>query len=226
MQPMLETQALLARAIRRDFPGRIALVSSFGAESAVLLHLVAQVDRATPVILIDTGKLFGETLAFRQHLAAELGLSDVRHASPRPEALAQGDPDGRLYARDADACCRLRKVEPLARALGPFAAWISGRRRAHGGERAALPLVETDGERRTRLNPLAFWEDHHMADYARAFDLPEHPLLAQGYRSIGCAPCTRPVGPGEEARAGRWAGSDKRECGIFWSPEGPRRVAA
>jgi phosphoadenosine phosphosulfate reductase len=226
MQPMLETQALLARAIRRDFAGRIALVSSFGAESAVLLHLVAQVDRATPVILIDTGKLFAQTLAFRQRLAAELGLADVRHAGPRPEALAAGDPDGRLHASDADACCRLRKVAPLAEALGPFAAWISGRRRAQGGERAALPLVETDGQGRTRLNPLAFWEDHHMADYARAFDLPEHPLLAHGYRSIGCAPCTRPVAPGEHARAGRWAGTAKTECGIHWTPEGPRRVAA
>ncbi len=226
MQPMLETQALLMRAIRREFAGRIALVSSFGAEAAVLLHLVAQVDRATPVILIDTGKLFSETLAYRDRLARALGLRDVRTATPRPARLATADPDGGLHARDADACCHLRKVEPLEEALQPFAAWISGRKRAHGGARANLPLREQDGAGRTKLNPLAHWDAGHLAQYAAAFDLPPHPLVAQGYASIGCAPCTRPIRPGEEPRAGRWAGSAKRECGIHLTPAGPRRIAA
>lgn len=226
MQPMLETQALLARAIRREFARRIALVSSFGAEAAVLLHLVAQVDRATPVILIDTGKLFPETLAYRAQLAADLGLTDVRHASPRPAGIADIDPHGDLHAHNADACCHIRKVLPLEEALAPFAAWISGRKRSHGGARAALELRETDPAGRVKLNPLAHWDAGHMAQYAAAFDLPPHPLVARGFASIGCAPCTRAVGAHEDPRAGRWAGTEKAECGIHWTPQGPRRIAA
>lgn len=226
MQPILETQAMLARAIRRDFPGRIALVSSFGAEAAVLLHLVAQVDPATPVILIDTGRLFAQTLAYRAQLAAALGLRDVRTAAPEPAAVAAADPDGQLHARNADACCQLRKVAPLEAALRPFAAWISGRKRFHGGTRAALPQVETDGAGRVKLNPLADWSPAQLAHYAAAFDLPPHPLVADGFASIGCAPCTRPVRAGEAVRAGRWATSAKTECGIHLTPQGPRRIAA
>jgi phosphoadenosine phosphosulfate reductase len=226
MQPMLETQAMLARAIRRDFPGRIALVSSFGAEAAVLLHLVAQVSHDVPVILIDTGKLFAQTLAYRERLAVELGLSDVRSASPRAAAVADADPDGDLHRHHPDACCHLRKVLPLEEALQPFAAWISGRKRFQSDVRAALPRIEADGAGRVKLNPLADWGPEHLAQYAQAFDLPAHPLVAEGFASIGCAPCTRAVKPGEDARAGRWDLSAKTECGIHLTPAGPKRIAA
>lgn len=204
---------LLRTAIRELFPGRIALVSSFGAEAAVLLHLVAGIDPATPVIFLDTGKLFGETLAYRDVLVRRLGLRDVRGVEPDAEALRVLDPDGTLWLRDPDACCALRKVAPLARALRPFDAWINGRKRHHGGGRSALPAVETvDG--RTKLNPLADWGAAEIDAYFEAHALPRHPLVEDGYASIGCMPCTTPVGPGEDARNGRWRGRGKTECGI------------
>ena len=216
-------EKLLGDAILRRFRGRIALVSSFGAEAAALLHLVATVDPATPVIFLDTGKLFGETLAYRDHLVRRLGLGDVRSTGPDPEQLRQRDPDGTLWMRDPDACCALRKAEPLARALAPFDAWINGRKRHHGGDRAALRMVElVDG--RTKLNPLADWDAQDIDAYLTRHDLPRHPLVAQGYGSIGCEPCTTPVGAGESARDGRWRGKAKTECGIHL-PSVPAAIA-
>lgn len=206
-------EALLAEAILHRFRGRIALVSSFGAEAAVLLHLVASIDPATPVIFLDTGKLFGETLRYRDVLVRRLGLTDVRSVEPDAARLSALDPDGTLWMRDPDACCALRKVEPLARALAPFDAWINGRKRHHGGDRVALPTVETvDG--RVKLNPLADWDAAAIEAYFERHDLPRHPLVADGYASIGCMPCTTPLGAGETARDGRWRGRAKSECGI------------
>lgn len=206
-------ERLLGEAVLHRFPGRIALVSSFGAEAAVLLHLVAAIDSATPVIFLDTGKLFGETLAYRDLLVRRLRLRDVRSLAPDPARIAALDPDGTLWARDPDACCALRKVEPLARALRPFDAWINGRKRHHGGGRSALPAVETvDG--RIKLNPLADWGAAEIDAYFEAHALPRHPLVDDGYASIGCMPCTTPVGAGEDARDGRWRGRAKTECGI------------
>ncbi len=211
------TRQLLADIVLRQFPGRTAVVSSFGAESAVLLHLVAAVDPATPVLVLDTGKLFAETLAYRDALAARLGLTDVRSIAPDAAALATADPDGRLWARDPDACCALRKVEPLARALAPFAAWINGRKRFHGGDRSALPAIETvDG--RTKVNPLADWSADDLDGYFEEHRLPRHPLWHLGYQSIGCEPCSAPALPGEGPRAGRWRGLGKTECGIHNRP--------
>lgn len=206
-------EEVLRIAIRDLFPGEIALVSSFGAEAAVLLHLVAQVDPATPVLFLDTGKLFAETLRYRDMLAARLGLRDLRVLTPDPKALAANDAGGTLWFRDADACCRIRKVEPLQRGLKPFAAWINGRKRFQSATRRAIPLVEADGAR-LKFNPLAGWGPGEIAAYFEAHDLPRHPLAAQGYASIGCEPCTLPVAEGEDARAGRWQGQDKTECGI------------
>lgn len=204
---------LLRAAIRDLYPGRIALVSSFGAEAAVLLHLVAQVDTAIPVLFIDTGKLFDETLAYREQLTARLGLTDLRVLRPDPALLRARDPSGTLWFRDADACCAIRKVEPLQRGLKPFDAWINGRKRFQAQSRATLPVVEAvDG--RVKFNPLADWTAEQLTDYASRHGLPEHPLVAQGFLSIGCAPCTQPVAPGEDARAGRWRGQDKVECGL------------
>jgi phosphoadenosine phosphosulfate reductase len=212
----LPTAELVARVIDA-FAGRIALVSSFGADAAVLLHLVAAADRHTPVILVDTQKLFPETLEYRDRLVARLGLTDVRAAAPSPERLAAEDPDGTLWRRDPDRCCALRKVAPLAAALRGFDAWISGRKRFQGAARARLKLFESDEAGRIKVNPLASWSAEETAAYFTTHDLPEHPLVAFGYASIGCLPCTEPVAPGEDARAGRWRGHAKTECGIHMS---------
>jgi len=201
------------RTALRAFAGRIALVSSFGAEAAVLLHMAAAVDSSLPVIFLDTGKLFGETRRYRDTLIRRLGLHDVRSIEPDAKRLAAEDPQGMLWHSAPDRCCALRKVEPLARALAPFDAWINGRKRSHGASRAHLPLVE-QAEGRIKLNPLANWSAEDVAAYFAAHDLPHHPLEAEGYRSIGCLPCTEPAAPGEGPRAGRWRGHDKTECGI------------
>ena len=209
----LGTEAFLAEAIRRRYAGRIAVVSSFGIDAAVLLHLVAAIDRAVPVVFIDTGKLFADTLSYRDTLVARLGLADVRSIAPNAVALRKRDLAGDLWRRDADACCELRKVEPLAEALEGFAAWISGRKRYHGADRETLPLVEiADG--RLKINPLADWPAKRLRDYAARHRLPPHPLETQGYTSVGCTHCTTTTLPGEDPRAGRWRGTAKTECGI------------
>lgn len=207
------TRDLLDALIHDVFAGRIALVSSFGAESAVLLHLVASVEPATPVLFIDTGKLFGATHRHRAELIARLGLRDVRVARPDPAALAAHDGDSGLWRRDPDRCCGIRKVAPLSRALRGFDAWISGRKRYQGGERSALPTLESDGTR-IKVNPLADWTKTDISSYRNLHALPDHPLAADGFRSIGCMPCTERVAEGEDDRDGRWRGRGKSECGI------------
>jgi phosphoadenosine phosphosulfate reductase len=203
----------ILRAAIEEFGDEVALVSSFGAESAVLLHMAAQIKPDIPVLFLDTGMLFGQTLDYRQQLAARLGLTDVRDLRPRFEDLAVNDPKAELWKTDTDACCHIRKVIPLDAALGGFSAWITGRKRFHGGDRLRLPVVEaSDG--RLKFNPLANWSKEEIDAYAEAHDLPAHPLVAFGYPSIGCWPCTSPVDDGDDLRAGRWAGSQKSECGI------------
>jgi phosphoadenosine phosphosulfate reductase len=205
-----EVIAAALEAVGRD---RLAVVSSFGTESAVLLKIVADVDPAIPVVFLDTGWLFQETLDYRDTLTKRLGLRDVRTISPDPTRLAAADPEGDLWHSDADACCRIRKVEPLARALAPFAAWINGRKRFQGGVRAAIPVVEADGPR-LKFNPLAAVGPDELAAIFKLADLPPHPLVASGFASVGCMPCTSRADPGEDARAGRWRGRNKTECGI------------
>jgi phosphoadenosine phosphosulfate reductase len=192
---------------------RLAVVSSFGTESAALLKVMADVDPAIPVIFLDTGWLFEETLAYRDTLIATLGLRDVRSIKPLEETLSREDPDRELWFSDPDACCRIRKVEPLARALAPFSAWINGRKRFQGGLRAAIPVVEQDGIR-LKFNSFAnVAREQIEAIYATA-KLPPHPLVASGFLSVGCMPCTSRTSPDEDARAGRWRGRPKTECGI------------
>jgi len=203
----------ILRAAMAEYGGRIALVSSFGAESAVLLHLAAQVDPGVPVLFLDTGMLFGQTLDYRKTLVARLGLTDVRDLRPQYQDLATQDPSANLYKTDTDACCNIRKVLPLDRALADFDAWITGRKRFHGGARLRLAVVET-GEGKIKFNPLANWSRAELDAYIAEHDLPPHPLVAFGYPSVGCWPCTNPVEEGEDVRAGRWAGSEKTECGI------------
>ena len=204
-QKILETAA-------EHFAGKLALVSSFGAESAVLLHMAAQVDRSIPVLFLDTGMLFGQTLDYRQKLAAELGLTDVRDLRPLYQDLAVHDPGQDLWKTDTDACCNIRKVLPLDRALDGFDAWITGRKRFHGGARLRLKVVE-HAEGKIKFNPLANWAKAELDAYAARYNLPAHPLVEFGYPSVGCWPCTKPA-ESEDLRAGRWAGSEKTECGI------------
>jgi phosphoadenosine phosphosulfate reductase len=195
------------------FGRRFALVSSFGAESAVLLHLAAQVSKDIPVLFLDTGKLFGETKRYRDQLIGELGLNDVRSLSPDANALNAKDPKGALWSTDTNACCYIRKVVPLADALEGFEGWASGRKRFQGGVRSLLPHFEaSDG--RVKVNPLAFWTKEDVTEYRNANSLPQHPLVAEGFPSIGCMPCTDRVEGGESERAGRWRGQTKTECGI------------
>jgi phosphoadenosine phosphosulfate reductase len=204
---------VISAALRTVGRDRLALVSSFGTESAALLKIMADVDPAIPVIFLDTGWLFEETLAYRDTLIEKLGLRDVRSVKPAEETLSREDPGRELWFSDPDACCRIRKVEPLARALKPFAGWINGRKRFQGGVRAAMSVVEEDGAR-LKFNPFAnVSRDEIAAIFGRA-NLPPHPLVASGFRSVGCMPCTSRTAPNEDERAGRWRGRGKTECGI------------
>ena len=200
-------------AIEDLYQGRIALVSSFGADSAVLLHMVSTIDKATPVIFVDTEQLFPETLAYRDMLVERLGLTNLQSFVPDAAELAAQDPENFLWASDPDRCCDLRKVAPLARSLTGYEAWITGRKQFQANTRASLPFFEAEGER-VKLNPLAGWSATKVLAYLDAHDLPRHSLVAKGYPSIGCIPCTSAVRPGEDARAGRWRGRGKVECGI------------
>jgi phosphoadenosine phosphosulfate reductase len=209
--------AVLERALRDAQVGRLALVSSFGAESVALLHLVSVVDPATPVLFIDTEMLFAETLTYQSELAVRLNLRDLRIVRGRLAETLSRDPDGLLHRRDPDACCALRKTEPLERALQGFDGWITGRKRYQGGQRAALEFFEAEPETgRLKVNPLAHWSSGDVQDYIDENRLPRHPLATRGYPSIGCAPCTSPVAEGEDPRAGRWRGQQKDECGIHF----------
>jgi phosphoadenosine phosphosulfate reductase len=204
---------VIATALKTVGREHLALVSSFGTESAALLKVMADVDPAIPVIFLDTGWLFEETLAYRDTLIATLGLRDVRSIKPLQETLSAEDPDRELWFSDPDACCRIRKVEPLKRALAPFRGWINGRKRFQGGLRSDVPVVEDDGIR-LKFNPFAnISREEIEAIYAGA-KLPPHPLAASGVLSVGCMPCTSRTSPDEDARAGRWRGRAKTECGI------------
>ena len=207
-----EPQAILEKAVE-TFPGALALVSSFGAESAVLLHMVSRVRPDLPVLFLDTGMLFAQTLDYRRTLSAGLGLTGVRDLRPAFADLATADPRSDLWKTDTDGCCEVRKVLPLERGLEGFEAWITGRKRFHGGDRMALPVVER-AEGRIKFNPLANWDKAALDAYMQVHDLPPHPLVEHGYPSLGCWPCTQPVEAGQDVRAGRGAGSEKTECGI------------
>ncbi len=205
--------AVIAAALQAVGREHLAVVSSFGTESAALLKVMADVDPAIPVIFLDTGWLFEETLAYRDTLIATLGLRDVRSIKPLEETLSREDPNRELWFSDPDACCRIRKVEPLARALAPFTAWINGRKRFQGGLRATIPVVEQDGIR-LKFNPFANVTREEIEAIYAAAKLPPHPLVASGFLSVGCMPCTSRTSPDEDARAGRWRGRPKTECGI------------
>lgn len=196
--------------------GRVALVSSFGAESVVLLHIIASIDTSAPVLFIDTEMLFAETLAYQKTVAATLGLRNVQTIKPDRDAVFLRDNANRLHVHKPDACCALRKTEPLERALSGLDGWLTGRKRFQGGKRARLDFFEPDGDSRIKVNPLAYWEPKDISTYIAKHHLPKHPLVAKGFASLGCAPCTSRVIDGEDPRAGRWRGQDKTECGIHF----------
>ena len=202
-----------------EFPDQVALVSSFGADAAVLLHMAAEIDAGFPVLMLDTLMLFQETLDYQAELAEHLGLTNVQNLQPDAEDVKGADPTGTLHQYDTDACCEIRKVMPLDRALERFPVTISGRKRFQSATRSGIEVFEAHHDR-LRINPLAAWTARDIRDYMVAHDLPLHPLVAKGYPSIGCAPCTTPVAPGEDPRAGRWRGTAKVECGIHFGADG------
>lgn len=210
----LDGSDLLRAVLKSELSGDIALVSSFGADSGVLLHMVAQIEPKTPVIFLDTGMHFGQTPGYGQQLTKSLGLSDVRVITPENAETMDEDPQNELWRRDTDACCDLRKVRPLARALADFEGWITGRRRHQLGLRIDMPAIEADATH-IKLNPLAGWAQEDVDAYYETAGIERHPLYDEGFQSIGCWPCTQATLAGEEARSGRWTNSeDKTECGI------------
>jgi phosphoadenosine phosphosulfate reductase len=217
------TQEMLEAVIKGNLAGDLAVVSSFGAESAVLLHLIASVDPSVPVLFLDTGKHFAETLAYRDLLAERLGLNMVV-LTPDPVDLAAKDDTGLRWSYDPDGCCEIRKVRPLEKALSGYDASFTGRKAFQSSTRASLPRFEvdtSDAQGRLKINPLIDWSADDINTYFAEHDLPRHPLIAQGYPSIGCSPCTTQVAPGEDPRSGRWKGWDKTECGIHKPGEEP-----
>jgi len=212
----LTAQQMLGRLLRGNAAGRVAVVSSFGAEAACLLKLVAEKDPATPVVFLDTRKHFDETLRYVDDLMDQLGMTTLVRARPAPARLAVEDPDGNLHQRDSDRCCYLRKTIPMIGVLKNYDCVLTGRKRFQTGHRAEMRIVEVQ-ESWLRVNPLADWSRDQVLEFLSAHGLLEHPLVSQGYASVGCEPCTA---PSEDHRAGRWAGSDKTECGIHITEDG------
>ena len=208
-----DTFEMLTILLRENMLGDAVIVSSFGAESAVLLHLIGSIDASVPVLFLETGKHFPETLEYRDNLIAHIGMTDLRNITPDPALLARKDENGLRWSYDPDGCCDIRKVLPLRAALAPVDAQFTGRKAFQSKTRNALPRFEI-GEGRLKVNPLADWDKLRIEGYTAQHNLPAHPLVAAGYPSIGCSPCTSKVAPGEDARSGRWKGWDKVECGI------------
>lgn len=210
----LSAQNLLKKAIEEMFSGSIAMVSSFGAESVVLLHMISKIDKSLPVLFLDTQFLFQETLDYQRTVAYRLGLTNVQIITPDAKAVSERDPNGNLHIDDQSSCCTLRKTEPLDNALKGYDAWITGRKRHQADTRNLLQPLEQGDDGRFKLNPLAEWNHAELRQYIEMLNLPPHPLVAKGFASIGCEPCTTAVAEGEDPRAGRWRNSEKTECGI------------
>ena len=208
-----DAEGLLTSMIEKEFLGKIAAVSSFGADSAVLLSLISKVSKETPIIFLETGKHFPETLEYRDLLISKLGLTNVRSVKPSSADLIEDDPRGELWNINTDYCCHIRKVLPLEKSLDSFEAWITGRKRFQSRSREQLQTFELIGKQ-IKVNPLATWNSAQLKEYFVKHNLPKHPLILKNYLSIGCAPCTSPVTVGCDQRSGRWADKKKTECGI------------
>jgi phosphoadenosine phosphosulfate reductase len=207
------------------FPGKVALSSSFQTQSVPLLHLLSRFAPEIPVLFLDTGYHFPETLAFRDRLVREWGLrlEVLRAAMPLVEVTRRYGPD--LFRSDPDLCCEIHKVEPMRRAVRGLEAWISGIRRDQTAVRQNAQIVEAAPGGLMRIHPLLNWTERDVWSYMHRYDLPSHPLFEQGYESVGCAPCTAPVQIGDGARSGRWQGTNKAECGLHTDLRQPRRAA-
>ena len=216
----MDAVGVLRQAAHDVLPGDLAIVSSFGADSAVLLHLVAQVDPSLPVYFLETGKHFAETLDYVETLKKHLGLINVHAIHPDPADVLRFDPTGNLWETDPDSCCHIRKTEPLEPITEQYGGWVTGRKRFQTKERGVLPHFELTSDDRIKVNPLAYFSDADVNQYKIEHGLPEHPLFGKGYKSIGCAPCTSVVAEGEDPRAGRWRGLNKKECGIHFDFNG------
>lgn len=208
-------QSILRDCIKNEFNNQIALLSSFGTESIVLLHMISLIDRSLPVLFLDTWKLFPKTLLYRDEVIEKLDLQNVRILTPEKEDAEREDPLGTLWQEDPDRCCTIRKVKPLAKAMENFRAQINGRKRYHGYDRSALPLFNGDGDK-VQVNPLVAWKPEKIKDYMNEHNLPQHPLTKQGYTSIGCIPCTAKPLSEDDVRSGRWPDQQKKECGIHY----------
>ncbi|ODT74752.1 MAG: phosphoadenosine phosphosulfate reductase [Pelagibacterium sp. SCN 64-44] len=216
----MDALGVLRYAVSDVLPGDLAIVSSFGADSAVLLHMVAQVDPSMPVYFLETGKHFPETLAYVETLKKSFGLINIHAIHPNADDVKRFDPNDDLWETDPDSCCHIRKTEPLEPITEQYGGWVTGRKRYQTTERGVLPHFELTSDDRIKVNPLAYFSDADVIDYRRTHNLPEHPLYAKGYKSIGCAPCTSVVAEGEDPRAGRWRGLNKKECGIHYDFSG------
>lgn len=211
----LSAEASLQKALLEDFKGGIVLTSSMGIDSSVLLHMISKIDKNLPILFLETGKHFKETLAYRDHLVETLGLTNFQNITPDDAEVEAEDPQGNLSQLNKDGCCDLRKVRPLDRVAKKYKVRITGRKRFQTRERANMEILEGNGED-MRLNPLAYWSAKDVTGYMRKHDLPPHPLLSFGFLSVGCAPCTTRVNEGEDPRAGRWRDAEKDECGIHF----------
>lgn len=216
-------ETLLRVSLLREWPEKLAYVSSFGSESIVMLSLIADVDPSMPIVFLETGMHFPQTLDYKDDVIERLGLTGVIETPPNETERAVLDPKGMLWKTDTDACCALRKVRPLEPALKGYDAWITGRKRFHGGARMSLPVFE-HAAGRFKVNPLASWTPEDVERRIEYRNLPRHPLVAQGYPSIGCWPCTKPASDPSDIRSGRWAGQDKSECGLHVDKEERPRV--
>jgi phosphoadenosine phosphosulfate reductase len=199
----------------RHFQPDVILTCSFQHDGVVLAHMLHVIAPEARVVFINTGFHFPETLAYRDEVVRTIGLQnfvELHPVMPRAEFAERYGLD--LYARDPDLCCQINKVEPLRRYLPGVRAWVNGRRRDQGATRQDIRVIEAYQDGLHKVNPLASWSARDTFYYLERHGLPMHPLFEQGYASIGCAPCTRPVLPGEEERSGRWAGQNKTECGI------------
>ncbi|PHR56642.1 MAG: phosphoadenylyl-sulfate reductase [Robiginitomaculum sp.] len=211
----LSAQTALTKALLKDFKGDIVLTSSMGIDSAVMLHLISEIDKDLPILFLETGKHFKETLAYRDLLVEKFGLTNFQNITPDAAQLTELDPEGDLNQSNKDACCDIRKVQPLDKVTGQYKVRITGRKRYQTRDRANISILETEGDF-MRLNPLAFWTAKDVTGYMRKHNLPPHPLLAFGFLSVGCSPCTSRVNEGEDPRAGRWRDAEKDECGIHF----------
>jgi phosphoadenosine phosphosulfate reductase len=211
---------VLRQAVTELLADDVAIVSSFGADSSVLLHMVSEVDKDLPVYFLETGKHFPETLDYVETLKRHLGLTNVIALHPDDKDVQRFDPKGDLWETDPDSCCHIRKTEPLDAAVAGYGGWVTGRKRYQTAERGVLPHFELTSDDRIKVNPLAYFSDADITTYKLKYGLPEHPLYNKGYKSIGCAPCTSVVAEGEDPRAGRWRGLNKKECGIHFDFNG------